>query len=412
MPRPESSVANLPGQARRVVLYLAHDLDDSAIWRRVAMLDRGGADLTEAGFRRGEGPVGGATGGRIAAQARDLGRTRNGQFGKRLVLVARIGLATLFGRGLADVPRPDLILARNLEMLALAVLLRLRLGAVPVVYELLDVHRMMLGGSLVSRLARAAQRALLRRCALVIVSSDGFVDNYLTPVQGALAPTLLIENKPLAFLLPDTAPQTIAPAPDGPLVIGWFGILRCAWSLECLDRLTRAHPGRFRVVLRGKPALDVLPRFHDTVAANPDLHFGGPYAWPEDLAQIYGAVHLAWLIDRYDAGANSDWLLPNRLYEGAAQGVVPVVLTGTAVADRVARAGFGVGIDQPTPEAVAQRLLAVTDRELAQARATLAALPRSAWIAEEAECRDIVARLGALTTGRVGTALPQAGAHP
>lgn len=408
MHTPDSPVASLPGKARPVVLYLAHDLDDSAIWRRVAMLDRGGADVSVAGFRRGEGPVGGATGGRIAAQARDLGRTRNGQFGKRLALVARIGLATLFGRGLAKVTPPDLMLARNLEMLALAMLLRLRLGVVPVVYEMLDVHRIMLGGSLKSRLVRAAERAMLRRTELVVVSSDGFIDNYLTPIQGGVAPTLLIENKPLAFLLPDISRRTLAPG--GPLVIGWFGILRCAWSLACLDRLTRDNPGRFRVVLRGKPALDVLPRFHETVAANPDLQFDGPYTWPGDLAQIYGAVHLAWLIDRYDAGANSDWLLPNRLYEGAAHGAVPVVLNATAVAEWVTRAGFGVVVEQPTAEAVAQRLLAVSDSDLARARSVLAALPRSAWVAEDAECAAVVAQLGALTTGRTAPASHRAGA--
>jgi hypothetical protein len=406
---PDASVADMTDRTRSAILYLAHDLDDSAIWRRVAMLDRGGADVEVVGFRRGTGPVGGKTGGRAAALARDLGQTRNGQFAKRLALVARIGLATLFGRGLAGVSPPDLILARNLEMLALGMLLRLRLGAVPVVYELLDVHRIMLGATLKSWLVRAAERAMLRRSALVIVSSDGFTDNYLTPVQGGGAPTLLIENKPLAFLLLHTTDKARAPVARLPLVIGWFGILRCAWSLDCLDRLTRANAGRFRVVLRGKPALDVLPRFHETVAANPDLQFDGPYAWPEDLAQIYGGVHLAWLIDRYDAGANSDWLLPNRLYEGAAHGAVPVVLKATAVADRVARAGFGIEVMFPRLDAVQERLLGVTDHDLDRARASLAALPRSTWVAEDTECAGIVARLGALASA---PAPRSAGARP
>ena len=58
------------------------------------------------------------------------------------------------------------------------------------------------------------------------------------------------------------------------------------------------------------------------IDANPDLSFLGPYAWPGDLPDIYGGVDVAWLIDRYQAGQNSDWLLPNRLYEGCLNGAV------------------------------------------------------------------------------------------
>lgn len=122
-------------------------------------------------------------------------------------------------------------------------------------------------------------------------------------------------------------------------------------ALRLVARLPRprdaGRAGRYRVLLRGKPALDQLPQFHATVAANPDLDFGGPYRNPEDLADIYGQVHLSWLIDRYDAGKNSDWLLPNRLYEGCRHHAVPVALAGTEVANFLGDYGLGLTIAAP-----------------------------------------------------------------
>ena len=152
----------------------------------------------------------------------------------------------------------------------------------------------------------------------------------------------LVENKCFAPDLPSPAPAPLRPRAAPPVVIGWFGILRCRRSLACLDALTRSAPGQYRIEMRGRPALDAMPEFPAVVAANPDLVFEGAYRNPEDLAGIYGAVDLAWLIDRMDAGSNSDWLLPNRLYESCRHGVAPVALAGTETAAFLAKRGLGL----------------------------------------------------------------------
>jgi GT2 family glycosyltransferase len=361
------------------VLYLAHDLDDSAIDRRCKMLRLGGADVTLAGFRRGDGP--------LSAPATVLGRTRNGQMASRALSVLRTVAAP--PQQVLDGPAPDVILARNLEMLALAVSLGRRFPKARIVYELLDVHRLLLGQGLISRALRRIEARFLRQTALVLISSPGFQRGYLTPFQRPVRQVLLVENKPLAT----TPVPPAAPLAQGPLTIGWFGILRCAWSLAALDQLTRAAPGRYRVVLRGRPALDVLPDFHATVAANPDLHFHGPYRWPDDLASIYAGTDLAWLIDRYEAGGNSDWLLPNRLYEGGLHGAVPLALAETETAGRLAVLGIGVIVGAATPDAVASTLASLDRQNLAPLRAALDALPRSTWEAGPDDCRALVAHL-------------------
>lgn len=359
------------------VLYLAHDLDDSAIWRRHAMLRKGGAEVRLAGFRRGEGS--------LPAPATVLGQTRNGRMTARAAAVLRL-LPSLAGR-LQSGPVPDVILARNLEMLVLAVSLRRQYPQARIVYELLDIHRLLLGQGLISRALRGVEAVLMRRAALVIVSSPGFVRHYLTAFARPARQVVLIENKPFPVA------KAASVVTEGPIRIGWFGILRCAWSLTMLDRLTRAEPGRWTVILRGRPALDVVPNFHETVAANPDLVFLGPYRWPEDLASIYAGVDLAWLIDRYEAGGNSDWLLPNRLYEAGAQGAVPLAVAGTEVAARLTSLGVGL-VAEGLGEAQLRLALAGVNRaSIGALHARLATLPVETWEAGRDDCRALVALL-------------------
>ncbi len=380
------------------VTYLAHDLDDPSVWRRVEMLRRGGATVAVAGFRRG--------GGALPDAAVVLGRTANGRMVQRvraviaaLPRIARLVPETSAATGDGEAAGPEVVLARNLEMLALgAALVRRRGGRL--VYELLDIHGMMLGQGIAKRALRRVEAGLLAATRLIVISSPAFDTRYLRGYGQPDVPTLLVENKPFAQPSDDAPrPSRTAPAPGGiedggPLIVGWFGMLRCRWSLLTLDAVTRAEPGRCKVRLRGRPALDVIPDFHAVVDANPDLEFLGPYDWPGDLPRIYAEVDVAWLFDRYQAGQNSDWLLPNRLYEGCLNGAVPVALDGTEVARRVQSWDCGVivpgaGDAGPAVPVVARALAAIDAPALAARRAAVAAIPRDRLEMNEAECRRL-----------------------
>jgi len=389
VPPPLSSQSGVTAQAR--VLVLAPDLEDSALWRRVAMLTAGGAALRVMGFRRRGGP--------LVGPAEVLGTTRNGAMVQRAGAVARAALPLLWRLWRAEA---DVILARNLEMLVLARLARLMVRGEPrLVYEVLDIHRLMLGRSLLSRTLRLLERRLAAPADLIVTSSPGFVREYFRPLARLTAPVLIVENRSFDGTKPGAAPAFAAAPlqmpppgpPEGPLIIGWFGILRCTASLGCLDALTRAAPGRYRVVLRGRPARDVLADFDAVVATNPDVDFGGPYRNPEDLAAIYGGVHLVWAVDRYEAGGNSDWLLPNRLYEGCLHGAVPLALEGTETARFLTAHGIGVTIAGLEPVAVAGRLTRLQGGVLAALRAAVPGSDVSLWRATAADARALVAAI-------------------
>ena len=346
------------------------------------MLQRGGARVDVTGFRRGRGP--------LPETARVLGRTHDARLGRRAVAVAVAALQRIAAHG-----DYDAVVARNLEMLVLGALTVRRQVAGQLVYEMLDVHRAMLRTDPLGQALRAVERRLLRRTGLVVVSSPAFVSRHLA-CYGADTPRVLLVENAVQTATPLTAahPSDGPPADARPLTIGWFGILRCAVSLTLLDALTRATPGRYRVVLAGRPALDVLPGFHAVVAANPDLEFDGPYAYPTDLPRLYGRVHLGWLVDRYDAGKNSDWLLPNRLYESGACGIPPICLAGTEVARRAGELGIGLTLASPTAAATADLLAPVDAARLVTLRSAQAAVPKATFVVDDATCRALV---GAVT---------------
>ena len=355
------------------VLYLTHDLNDAASWRRVAMLRMAGARVTIAGFHRG--PVRAGDGATVIVP---LGETANGAFAQRMKAVAGAMIHTR--RKLCDIAPPDIILARNIETLALTPQVRrLFPSARTTVYECLDIHRLQLGAGLASRALRLAERALLKKADLVLTSSPAFVREYFQGIQKIDTPIRVVENKCLPG---PSGARTASAVPT----IGWFGILRCRQSLACLDAFTRASPGAFKVKLRGRPALDVVPEFHTMVEANPDLEFLGTYA-PEDLPDIYGNVDFCWAIDRYEAGANSDWLLPNRLYEGCRYGAVPVALEGTEVARFLA--AHDIGITLPKADALSLEH-ALSRADCAELRDAVDSLPHELWTTNAAECASLL----------------------
>lgn len=365
------------------VSYLVHDLNDDAVARRVVGLAAGGARVRVAGFYRRE-PVAQVAG----AEATPLGHTADARLAERAGAVLRnlIGSAAL-SRSLAGA---DVVIARNLEMLVLA--MRVRRPGQRVVYECLDIHRLMLGRGPVSAALRALEKALMRRCDLVMTSSPAFERRWFGDRQHRRDRIALVENRVLAANdVADSFADAAAnpgPRPGPPWRIGWFGNLRCRQSLALLDRLTRAVPGRVEVVLAGRPARTELPDLEAVIAANPDLRFEGAYA-SRDLPRLYGSVHFAWAIDWFEAGLNSDWLLPNRLYESLAFGCVPIALAGVETGRWLAARNIGVRLNDPERN-LATLFEALDPDAYARLRGSVLALPRSATVAGAEECRALV----------------------
>ncbi|WP_431272876.1 glycosyl transferase family 1 [Dankookia sp. P2] len=351
--------------------YLVHDLGDPAVARRLDMLAPTLKDAVVIGFHRAATPPATVAG----WPAVPLGRTEDARLGRRIlsVLRARLRLGEI-GR---HVRGATVVMSRQLETLALARAARTRFapGAM-LVQECLDVHRLLVGASLKNAALRRLEGWLLRGCDLLLVSSPAFVREHLAPAHGvALPPVMLVENKVLAAELSGQAPPPARVA-GPPWRIGWYGVIRCRQSLLLLAALVRQFPGRVEVEIRGRPARNVIPDFDAVVAATPGLSFLGPYDRRRDLPAMYGGVHFAWAIDYYEAGANSDWLLPNRLYEGSLHGAVPITLARTETGRWLAGRLAGVLLQEPLEAALPAYFAGLDAARYSAAAAAIAAIPR------------------------------------
>jgi succinoglycan biosynthesis protein ExoL len=363
------------------LIFFGHDARDAAVQRRIKAFAGIGADVQAFTMRRGA-PV------EAGWRNVDLGETRDAAFGQRIgALVAARPILREHREALRTA---DIFYARNLDMLALARWAKGMSGSrARLVYECLDVHRFLARGDALGAGFRAAEAALIRDVALVVVSSPAFVREYFDRHHTGRVRSLLVENRlPPGFDYgPRPAASTLA---GGRLRIGWFGNLRCERSLSLLLDLAARFPDKIEVTMRGAPAQAAITDFDARVSGQGNARFGGRYAWPQDLAQIYGDVDLVWAGDFHDAGANSKWLLPNRLYEGGYYGAPPVAPADGETGRWIEAHGFGFTLAEPLEETLPALVRNLDAQKIAQARERLLAAPMSVFVQPKDELQGVI----------------------
>lgn len=326
----------------------------------------------------------------------DLGETRDAAFAQRIgaLIAARPVL-----RQHADVLRGgDIFYARNLDMLMLAHWARKISGArAQLVYECLDVHRFLAREDVVGAALRSVEASLLRDVALIVVSSPAFVREYFDKRHSEHPRTMLIENRlPWGF---DYGARPAAALPTREkLRIGWFGNLRCERSLALLLDLADRFPDQVEITMRGVPARAAINDFEARVGGRANVSFGGRYAWPGELAEIYRDVDLVWAGDFHDPGANSKWLLPNRIYEGGYYGAPPLAPADSETGRWIEAHGFGFTLAEPLEETLPAFVRGLDRAAVAQARERLLAAPESVFVQPKDELAGVIE---AALSGRV-----------
>lgn len=370
------------------ILVLAHDLSDAAIHRRVAMLKTGGARVSVAGFRRTDEIIRDVEG----CPAVDFGRTYNAGFLQRIFSVLRTVLFLAQYRALfADA---DIILARNLEMLAIGVRGQSLCARKPMlIYESLDIHRLLLRQDFIGAGLRALEGWLSRRASALITSSPAFVSGYFNALSQVKLPVRLVENK----ILEANVNLSSAPKPDSPpWIIGWFGMIRCKKSLQILSDLARQSGGLVKVVIRGRPSPDQFADFEKLVSSMPNVSYMGPYK-ASDLAAMHNGVHFNWAVDMFEEGLNSSWLLPNRLYEGGAYNCVAMADENVESGKFLKRLGTGVTLKQPLGAALAAFFKNLKPEQYSALADAAAQVPRATWICTADDCKALVDYMRGLT---------------
>lgn len=372
----------------KTIAFFGHDSGDAAVRRRVRALSDDGFDIIGYMPRRRADKA-------ADWQNVDLGMTRDGAFINRIKVI--FTGACRAARPRNNLKRADLIYARNLDMLACAFLAKRFLNSkTPVIYECLDVHRMMCRQDLIGKGLRAIEGALLKRCEGLVVSSPGFLKNYFARYHEGLYRAVLVENRLAAGADYGTRTKSAAHVgKNAPLKLGWVGNLRCKVSLGLLADLADHFGPRLEVHLHGQPARTEIDVFEPVIDPRANMFYHGRYRSPEDLATIYEGLDIVWAGDFMEAGYNSEWLLPNRIYEGGYYATPSVAPSGTQTAHWIATHECGFLVEQPLEQTVIALIeTLMADPSLIDAKAaTLLAMDAHTFIQPQGFMRAMISEV-------------------
>ena len=169
------------------IAFFAHDAADAAVRRRIQGFRDDGLDVVGFTMRRRDDI-------NPEWENIDLGRTFDGAYAQRIKSIFRGARLAAAQREL--LATADVIYARNLDMLATAFLAkRYAKLDTPVIYEALDVHRLLTRKDPIGLAFRRVEGALLARTRRLVVSSPGFLENHFERRHRGRYVASLIENR-------------------------------------------------------------------------------------------------------------------------------------------------------------------------------------------------------------------------
>jgi succinoglycan biosynthesis protein ExoL len=237
-----------------------------------------------------------------------------------------------------------IVIANTMELLVLCWLSGLT--RLPTVYDVADIHVLLLSPSIPGRLARWLERHAMRRAQLLVVTSPWFYWEYFRRWQRTDRKALLIENRVARSAGSEVAGHGLRAR------IAWNGLLRCQRSASVLLQCLSQVPAPFHLSLHG--SLARLEALGPLLAHSPNCTYTGPYR-PESLGTLVADSSFMWAVD-YADGENSRWLLPNRLYEAIDSAVPLIAVQDSATGAVVRHYDIGIVLPECTGAALTQAL--------------------------------------------------------
>ncbi len=389
------------------LVFFGHNRKDAAIVRRIDSFMNVDVDVTGFMFRRdGEPEKPGPKWRNI-----DLGMVEHCRHAQRILTLLRAVWRSVTHRDILK--KSDIVYARNLDMLALAFAGLAFVGKdrPKLVYECLDVHEAMTKPGLGGAVIRWFERAALRRIDLLVISSPGFIHNYFSPMQNYQGPHMLIENKVYFAneVVARPTPELLKDSATGPVTIAWVGILRCQKTLDLLKQLAKSEGDKVLIRFHGVISEFLIPDFEEQIEPFPNILYEGPYQWPHGLAESYRGVHFVWAQELSWSGHNSDWLLPNRIYEGSYFGVLSLCVDGTETGRAVAERRLGYVLADAQHQTLIDFVRSLDREDVLIRQRELLLRPNTDFVASLNGTRDLVQKVLAMQKSDTGNVVIQGG---
>ena len=214
-----------------------------------------------------------------------------------------------------------------------------------IIYECADIRSIFLGAGFKNILFRFLERWVIKRCYLIVTTSPAFIEEYFINIQ---------KQRPSKFYLLENKIKEPVPEPlkhknwqgERPLIIGYFGTLRCQRTLHILVELVRRHPTKFKAYIRGYNF--GINDMEKIIENEENIEYGGTYINPDDLSEIYGKVDIVWAayqVNNTPEGINRKWAMRNQFYEACYYRTPMIVQRNTLGAKRVQELQIGMAVD-------------------------------------------------------------------
>jgi succinoglycan biosynthesis protein ExoL len=288
--------------------------------------------------------------------------------------------------------KPDVTYAFGLENALIA--LRTGLGQ-SLVYEVGDLRNPEPDRALVPRFLWRVERHIIRKAALLVVTSPAFISDYYARLLEEFGvPSLVIENRIPEHVVTGTPRSQFSPI-RRPLRLGVIGLLRYEPTLAPLLEWVGARPADYELDVYGDgPLRDLVLR---RAEAHSNVRYHGSFRNPEDLSSIFGNVDVCYCV--YDSrDRNVRLALPNKLFEAPYFGVPLIVADDTALAQRVRELKVGVAVNPLRPDFLDELPELLTTRRLHEMKVRALALPTDKLM--ENPTRLVEALAAVMTTRR------------
>lgn len=358
------------------ILFALQVLGQPRNSKRIAMLQEAGFTVEAVAFERKYHQ------GRVPdCPVRIIGRIEQGRYLKRLIKM--VAAMPALRRA---IKLNDIVYAFGPDMALLCRLSGLGLGK-PIALEIGDIRDLQTATGLKGKVIRLADRMLTNSCQLLIVTAQGYIDEYYRKWVGTKIPAIVIENKLEALTASSnnlSQKQTVdddKPLADRPLKIGYFGLLRCDRSWRALLQLALNKPKEIEIIVAGM-ALNPedLPEQAQKIA---NISYKGQYRSPQDLPGLYGDVDIVWACYPFpesDRNHNWRWARTNRFYESCFYQKPMISLEGSGDAVEIRRHDIGITVPNADIDQIVQSLEGINAKQLASWQRNMTELPKTVYI--------------------------------
>lgn len=346
--------------------FLVSRAEHARMWRRITHLRRFFRSSLVAAFERTGLPI------NHSHEYVCLGRLTHGKFFARFPVFIKA-----IGKCIKPVKASSVCYAFSLDLLFVLFLVKLGTrSSAKLVYEVADIHPSLSSNNVRGRVLRFIERALIRRCCAVVITSPAFRSGYFADKQRSIDfPCVVIEHK---VSLPASIRDEISFrfVRESILVIGYIGLMKSPASFSILSQLAEIGKGRIMVHFHGRFVSPIVSEdCFKIIESSPYLEYIGPYRSPEDLERVYKNVDLVW--DAYREGDNARWQRTTRFSEACFFKRPVICNPETQDGQMATQYGLGMAMSFDEPEDCIQRILSIDESQLRKWYENFNSLPRN-----------------------------------